>query len=166
MLKNDGRFCLVSGHLKTQTLYDGWSQIEPNKLRLRGLKTLLGEISETATNSTETAFEMSDTDPTLHTGWLQSLTNITHEGLVEVLSVALPHDPTVHVEPAAIECQVCGNVFHGVRVLKIHMFTKHKEQINFIATDDCTCVCGHTFSTTGNLRHRAFPLPLDSGSNS
>ena len=85
---------------------------------------------------------------------------------MEVLSVERPHDPTVHVEPAAIECQVCGNVFHGVRGLQIHMFTKQKEQKDFIATDDCTCVCGHIFSTMGNLCHHALPLPLGSSSNS
>ena len=90
------------------------------KLPLRDHKTLLRSISETAKNSTETAFEITETDPTLHMGWLQWLT----KGLV--LSVESRHDPRVHVEPAATVCQVCGNVFHGVRGPQIHMFQKHK----------------------------------------
>ena len=50
-----------------------------------------------------------------------------------------------------LSARIVGNVFHGVRGLQIHMFTKHKEQKDFIAIDDCACVCGHTFSTIGNF---------------
>ena len=52
---------------------------------------------------TETAFERSETEPTLHMGSLQWLTKIPHEGLVEVLSVESPHGPRVHVESVATE---------------------------------------------------------------
>ena len=71
---------------------------------------------------------MSETDRTLHMGWLQRSTKIPRGGVVEVLSVESPHDPRVHVEPAATQCQVCGNVFHGVTGQQIHMFKKHKVQ--------------------------------------
>ena len=61
----------------------------------------------------------------------------------------------LHVEPSAIESQVCGNVFHGVRGPTIRTFEQHNEQKDFVATDACTCVCGHTLSTERNLRHHA-----------
>ena len=60
VLKNDGRFCLVRGHLKTQTLHGRWNQTEPNYCS--GISKHCCEISKTATNSAETAFEISETD--------------------------------------------------------------------------------------------------------